>query len=266
MRYEETLTAYIDFLGFREASNNLNEADRLKVLSLLLSLKKRESNFRAHVNDRNGNIAYSITPAVSTFSDNILVSYPLEILKPGSEFKIVDATLFMLLWLFIARIASAALPIGFLIRGAVTIGKLHHHDNIVFGEALSEVVQLESNAAIYPRVIISPQLLRLYNEPIEMYLPGIRREDDGSYCLDYIARLHGEQPHSYKHGEWYEKSTSVISASLDALERSGKVRELEKWIWFAKRFRQDIESIPLENQETWGISLKKMSWEKYIGR
>jgi hypothetical protein len=81
MKYEETLTAFVDFLGFSEASRELNEAARLQVLQLLLSLVSLRSEFSAVSTPKpDGSTSYSIRPAISTFSDHVIISYGLETL------------------------------------------------------------------------------------------------------------------------------------------------------------------------------------------
>jgi hypothetical protein len=48
---------------------------------------------------------------------------------------------------------------GFLVRGAIVLGALHHKDNIVFGPALLEAVAIEENEAFYPRILLGPGVL-----------------------------------------------------------------------------------------------------------
>ncbi|HTG56249.1 MAG TPA: hypothetical protein VL943_08285, partial [Niabella sp.] len=46
--------------------------------------------------------------------------------------------------------------LGMMIRGGITIGDLIHEENgALFGPAMNEAYRLESNSAIYPRVVIS---------------------------------------------------------------------------------------------------------------
>jgi hypothetical protein len=48
---------------------------------------------------------------------------------------------------------------GFWIRGAVTVGLIHHDEHIVFGPALNRAYELESKVAIYPRILIDAPAL-----------------------------------------------------------------------------------------------------------
>lgn len=141
MNYEKSFVVYIDFLGFSEASKELDDQARNDVLALLVRIAELRSEFKADVlNEDQKTTGYSISPEVSTFSDHIVISYPLESVAA----KINDDTtpIFINLQVqeFIATIASDALRLGFLIRGAAAVGNLHHANGVVFGEGLVEVV------------------------------------------------------------------------------------------------------------------------------
>jgi len=47
MKYEESVVAFVDLLGFSEASTSLGEADRQKVLGFLMQLASLKSEFSA---------------------------------------------------------------------------------------------------------------------------------------------------------------------------------------------------------------------------
>src|SRR5579863_6984387 len=89
MKYEETFIVFIDFLGFSEASMGLDEPTRQKVLELLLSLVALRGEFSAAVtNQSEGSTSYAIRPAVSTFSDHIVISYGLETLSSATQLDV----------------------------------------------------------------------------------------------------------------------------------------------------------------------------------
>lgn len=57
---------------------------------------------------------------------------------------------------------------GFWLRGAVTIGLLHHDEDIVFGPALNRAYELESRHAIFPRIILDPACAELFETGDEL--------------------------------------------------------------------------------------------------
>jgi hypothetical protein len=172
MKYEETFIAFADFLGFSEASTELDDSARQEVLGLLQNLAALRSEFEAALIDAtNIGARYSIKPAVSTFSDHIVISYGLETLRnttPLNEETIAIAILAQIVKL-ISTIAAEALRLGFLIRGAATIGKLYHANGVVFGEALIEATQLEARTAVYPRIVLSSNGVR--SDRLEKHSP-----------------------------------------------------------------------------------------------
>lgn len=46
-------------------------------------------------------------------------------------------------------------------RGAVTVGAIHHDQHIVFGPALNRAYELESKVAFYPRILIDTPSVEL---------------------------------------------------------------------------------------------------------
>src|ERR1700730_17195178 len=83
-KYEDQFTAYVDLLGFSEAMANPAEPLRLKVLELLSQISFLRSEFSVKTKDQpDGSRSHWIRPAISTFSDHIVISYALQSLSEG---------------------------------------------------------------------------------------------------------------------------------------------------------------------------------------
>src|SRR3546814_12713824 len=54
----------------------------------------------------------------------------------------------------LSDLAINLLEIGVLVRGGVTIGGIHHDDDIVFGLGVNEAYRLESKIATSPRIVL----------------------------------------------------------------------------------------------------------------
>jgi hypothetical protein len=88
-----------------------------------------------------------LTPEITTFSDNIVVSYPavpdddyrgFRRLSPfWAETVCADAVRIL------SGVAEMALRVGLLIRGGLSFGQLYHQKGVVFGEALVDAHLLE---------------------------------------------------------------------------------------------------------------------------
>jgi hypothetical protein len=261
--YEETFTAFVDFLGFSEASRELDHEKRLKVLELLRALVALRSEFSVTAQEGPDGKKYFIRPAISTFSDHIVISFGLETLQKTLSEQVSALIAVQQFADLVSRIAAQALRLGFLIRGGLTIGKLYHAGGVVFGEALVEATQLEARTAVYPRIVLSPAAVARFQTTKH---PFMKLEDDGIYCVDYMhsmllkAAVPGDQ-WAANVKRWFDEVVPVIKTALDAHARSGGgLNELAKWTWFAKRFRATIEALPEQAQTAIGVSLAEIPW------
>lgn len=93
-----------------------------------------------------GQNKFNASPAVSAFSDCIVISYPQVSSMP------VESILWSLIK-NISNIAALALEKGFLIRGGVSSGMLYHRDGIVFGPALVEASDYKNKLEIFNATI-----------------------------------------------------------------------------------------------------------------
>jgi hypothetical protein len=266
-RYEEQFTAFIDFLGFSEASGSISDIDRLNILNLLLSLSTLRGEFEVQSEMVHSGRRYQIKPAITTFSDHIVVSFPLEQVYAGTGSN-ERSSAFVLMHHFnelLSRIAAAALRIGFLIRGGATIGKLYHSQGVVFGEAMVEAFQIESRTSVYPRVVLSSKIT---SRPawIEQK-PFVMQGDDGLYQFDYFKTLvfSAATPGDTFLADaktWFSQVVGIIERNLRTLETQGKLNELAKWSWFAREFHSGLERLNPMVLESFGLSLDAISFGK----
>jgi hypothetical protein len=253
-KYEEQFIAFIDFPGFSEASTKSDEATRSKILSLLLALAALRGEFDLQSKRQEMSKITLINPAISTFPDHIVISFPLEAL--GSDAATI---VFQSLTLLLISLAVEALRSGFLIRGGATIGNLYHAKGVVFGEALIDAVQIESGAAMYPRVVLSSHIT---SRPkwMEHHQEWVAKDIDGLYYFDYFKML---LPHSGPPGEhnnifrktWFDEAVAVIDKNRTEHNAAGKLKELAKWTWFARHFREGLEKLSPQQLQDWGVSL-----------
>ncbi len=68
------------------------------------------------------------------------------------------------------------------VRGAVAVGMVHFEDNFVLGEALLKAYELESNVAIYPRIIIDESVFTY----LDKNAPTVKKDFDGVYFYDFL--------------------------------------------------------------------------------
>jgi hypothetical protein len=265
--YEEQFTAFLDFLGFSEISSQADDATRLSVLDLLQSLSELRGEFDLKSTVEEGNKRSLIKPAISTFSDHIVISFPVQRIRDELDSsERIAANLIMLQFnRLLTGIAAAALRIGFLVRGGATIGKLYHARGVVFGEALVDAFQIESRTAIYPRVVLSNKITsrsEWMDQPTD-----IAKCADGLYHFDYFKTLlFGAAVPGVSFNEtvmaWFHDAVALVAKNVTELQASGKLNELAKWAWFAREFRSGLERQNPYLLKSLGISVDTISWPK----
>jgi hypothetical protein len=276
-KYEDQFTAFIDLLGFKEFITRDNfdvrtEDERTKktkeVLDLLTSLSSLRGEFDVQSTPQATGKTHQIKPAISTFSDHIVISYPLDPISADTGFD-DHGTAVLVMWHFnqlLTRIAAAALRIGFLLRGGATIGKLYHARGIVFGEALVDAYEIESRTSIYPRVVLSHQIT---SRPMWIEKQAnIMKDYDGLYHFDYFTSLwiapviRGDSPYASNPKAWLENVIGSVTGNLAKLGKQGKLNELAKWAWFAREFRSGLERQNPELLKALGVCLDAIPWPK----
>lgn len=140
--YRDCYVAFLDILGFK---NMINNFDCNKLYGIFKSIMDA-SRTTAKVNDKEveafGYIEYLI------MSDSVVVYI---------DAGITDA-LFALLSTC-QTIQMALLRDNILLRGGVARGTLFRENSIIFGKGLTQAYLLESNVALFPRIVFNQELL-----------------------------------------------------------------------------------------------------------
>ena len=231
---DECLIGYIDLLGFSSVVED-GGADELilgvlKITAGLAEVVKELSDAKGQEVGKNP------YPKISAFSDHIVLSYRLNGQSDPSD----------LVWAFgfvAAKIAEQAIPAGCLIRGAITVGPLHHDDHVIFGTGLIEAYQTEAKVAHYPRVIVTEKAAKLVDPKI------LGRDDDGLKFIDYmqialghsIGRIAVNGEAELEHAEtaireWVAQIRHSTDERLAKLAGGNNQQGLRYWHWFRTRF------------------------------
>ena len=113
-----------------------------------------------------------------------------------------------------------------LIRGAVTKGNLIVNESIntLLGPAVNETYILESQIAIYPRIVISDKL-------IDCELKSYFKEDsDGTYFFDFLLFLQKRKAYVMSQ----EEMNRHITFLEGYIKNSGNLKINQKYKWFKK--------------------------------
>ncbi len=231
--FEDRVIAFIDILGFREHVKRAEiDTDHAKLLHHTL-------NFIMELKSQNEHGTLSqqeIGKEVSVFSDSIVLSYPLS-LKSSCFYILLD----------IVHLQLEMMNLGILMRGGVTVGKLYHKNNVVYGPAMVEAYDIESKLAIYPRVLVNEEVIKRGLEngnhsPVEElnHLIGLLAEDeDHQLFIDYMSQSQEvDEPSSYL--EALEKTKTLIENQLTTLK---KPNVLLKYLWLKRYYNSTMRKI-----------------------
>lgn len=148
--YDERVVLFLDILGFK----TLIDRQQQEIVAEALTATATQ---------------YSEKIQTSAFSDNVAVSM-----------KIADGCELVQIIQFSSYLAWLLLHKGVLSRGGISVGKLHHNNGIIYGPALNAAYELESQVAVYPRIILEhdaiPKFLTTHGDHKSVCENSIRRQ------------------------------------------------------------------------------------------
>lgn len=135
--YEHKTIAFIDILGFEQALK-----DESKARGILDALSHVADRAKEYYKDPEREVWRGLldTLELTAFSDSIAISgYAIFVLFAALDFS------------------QLLIEKGFICRGAITCGKLHHKNGVLFGESFVRAHRLEKEAT-FPRIILDKLL------------------------------------------------------------------------------------------------------------
>lgn len=135
---------YMDILGVKDKINSDNSEDFLKELNSLYQEVLKGINLV-------GKEINNIKIETKIFSDNIIIA-----INKDNNIELCAMKL-MLIFEIAAMFQVCALAYNFLVRGSLVSGDLYIDGTFVYGKALLDAYNLETNIAVYPRIIIKKE-------------------------------------------------------------------------------------------------------------
>lgn len=241
--YEERVTAFVDILGFADlVSGSANDPVKFRVLhSTLETVQASRPPWDDPEQERKfwmitGGGPLSRTDhkkmfrelaernRATVFSDSIVLSDLPDL--SGIFFT------FSSLCHLVQRLARTAT----LVRGGITIGPLFHRESMVFGPALVEAYKIESQVAVYPRIVIAENIVKMLDANASIYGIDVRtlmqRDYDGLWCLDSlgVAAFNAVDPVGDVNAFFVDAGASINERISTLSERSLGVQA--KWRYF----------------------------------
>lgn len=233
MEVQPHIILLLDILGYKNLIKNTSpqksENDYLVEIHTLMSSL---SSFIEYRNKRiDDKIEYDLNLSrfkYIIFSDNILFFAPY-----NSE--IDSSNLYSNLIYGLSEFLFQYPKDDIFFRGSITKGLLFYDENLhfIYGSGLIRAYELESNIAVYPRIIIDPCL-----KPVS-FLVGWAQDSDKNWYVDYLTLGHAllsddrngkplmSQKQLLRH---LENHKNAIQESLSKYQADEKVFQKYKWL------------------------------------
>jgi len=238
---EEHVIFYVDLLGFKNAVRSPSSERSELLTELLRDMSSLRGDFDLQKEVMENGARFTMRAAVTTFSDHIAISCPTKDLELEGGAGLISAL--SLAERLISIFAVRAINLGFLIRGAATVGRLFHKEGVVWGEALVDAFELESKVANYPRIVVSRKLYsRVDAGSANLFLV---KDADGITHFNYVRSMifrsgqHGEQL-----AEWLATVRGIANTNIDNFELSERWNEYSKWVWFRNMLDHSRAALP----------------------
>lgn len=225
--HSQQLVFFVDLLGSSAVVSD-SAHQRVKSLTQMLhdvSLAKRNFDITKAKSWRK-EVTFAM-PAVSTFSDNVLISFNIDEMSAEMDSPIKEA--FWVAQTLIGRLALDALQIGFLIRGGATLNSLYHHDGVAIGQGLIEAYRLERTVAHYPRIAVSR---KIYSKGS---FEEIVTDEDGVKHFDYMSELLRLMSEPAR----LEAAIDQAKKNVDCFEECEEWNQMSKWVWMFKKLEDE---------------------------
>ncbi len=222
--YTKSIVTFIDILGFGDLVRNKTAEEMSEIIRIT-----EESSQTEH-----WQVSSSGRRSV-TFSDTIISSCPLVgPMGPQCHGLLFDEIM-TVMHLQVKLMDKADI----FVRGALTIGDIHHDEEAVYGPAVIDGYEIESKLCNFPRVVIDPKVLQAFEDEKSLRTIDHHYEDD-SEIVEGLLRQDTD-------GLWFVDYLSAILRELD---------DPEYYLTILKKHKQLILRKAAENKKLNSIALK----------
>lgn len=225
---------FVDLLGVREMNMSERVAGHLVALHNAVSVMHRDffgesSRYRS-----------------AFFSDTLVLAAPI---VNGTD----DATEIRALMRHARWLQNDLVAEGFFVRGGLSLGSLHVSDHVLFGPALVEAYDLESRAAVHPRILLSRAASETQRGTAGASM--LICDDDGQTFIDYLGAA-VDTPHEPTSTLQFHRDTVV-----ERLHRSRRHKRLwEKYRWLGE-YHNAVVRTRLPKARELLIESPAMTWQ-----
>ena len=234
--YEPCVVSFIDILGFRNLVETKTANDVFEIISGLEKFAQPDDYTPPR---KMKEARYSSRAFAQSVSDAIVRVRPYDT-------QISDGALFLEIYdLLLAQIDL--IGEGVLIRAGVTVGEAYlglHGEGPIFGPAMIRAFEIESQEAIFPRVVIDDHAIAEYQSDPRLRSQSHTTEfgfdeinsllaigDDGTRYIDYLRAAEGNLDDPGLYFDFLDRHATILRSNLQLkLDRRTK----RKFIWLMK--------------------------------
>jgi hypothetical protein len=225
-----SFVCYADILGFKELSKEAFSNG--KGNELLNKLNKILTEEYDYIRDSADGFNISLFK-IKVFSDNIVIGYPLRnegFNKGENEF----GHIMMMMSLLLLSLAKE----GFFFRGGLTYGLHYMDENIVFGNAYLEAVEMDKSGG-NPGIALSKDVYDKVKQQINFYsnyhdspqYKNLLQFPDGKIYFNYFENIFGQFPEMGVDLDSAKKHYIMIQNNLE--KYTDEPKKLKKYEWLA---------------------------------
>jgi hypothetical protein len=258
IQYDISIIAFFDILGFDKCVQISSPKEIYDLMQIFKHNAKPDADLAQMYDQRYMN-----------FSDTFVRT--TNILSEANQKHQVGILFHELLDLLHIQISLIAKKI--IVRGSVTIGKVYLKDDTIFGPGLNRAYELEKDLAIYPRIIIDPDvfyilekapLIKATHHDVAMEQESIRnlisQSADGMWIIDYLKGSSSEFDDLSDYGDFLKLHKKLIIQNSKSYKNLDKIAA--KYCWLAKYHNDLIESFKPKDFNLLGHSKKTLRISK----
>jgi hypothetical protein len=241
METRESLTAFIDILGFSQILKNKSANSKLELEFLHDFSKKTDLAYSAISNIvkrkiKTGEEAHILESySMRRFTDNILIGCPI-VKKSKLRGKFELDTILLNISTYQFLMAAN----GYFTRGGLSIGNLYMDENTIFGYPIVEAYKIESEVALNPRIVLSADVMKLIltvfkekSEQENFYFHNqILLDEDGNFFVNYLSSSIFEENDEAEAIQLIENYKENIIKGMADNRKNERVHS--KYVWLAR--------------------------------
>ncbi len=219
LKTDDYIVAFIDVLG----AKHMIKQDINGSLNVIHEVYEKSLELYKKV------LAQRMQLDITIFSDNIVVAKRIyDKKKIASFFRAVQIMAAVIQGNFLFR--------GILTRGGIAYGKFFMDDIMIWGDALVKAYSLEESVAIYPRIVIDPELigqLHIFPDGPEKSPYWLKQDFDGILYLDYLQERLIKDFGIMIAQEFARYDDRIVEAGCNT-------RLMQKYIWHANYLKSKL--------------------------